>query len=139
MEKENNASNIIEISELNKWYGDFHALKNINLNVKEGEIIVVCGPSGSGKSTLIRCVNFLEKFQEGNIVVSGIELTDDAQKIRKIRSEVAMVNMTSNDPYWLGRETEGFVFVTIVFWVILYSMSRYSRKLEIRFNTENKN
>ena len=64
MEKENNASNIIEISDLNKWYGDFHALKNINLNVKEGEIIVVCGPSGSGKSTLIRCVNFLEKFQE---------------------------------------------------------------------------
>ena len=74
METENNASNIIEISELNKWYGDFHALKNINMNVKEGEIIVVCGPSGSGKSTLIRCVNFLEKFQEGKIVVSGIEL-----------------------------------------------------------------
>ena len=69
METENNKSNIIEISELNKWYGDFHALKNINMNVKEGEIIVVCGPSGSGKSTLIRCVNFLEKFQEGNIVV----------------------------------------------------------------------
>ena len=86
METENNESNIIEISELNKWYGDFHALKNINMNVKEGEIIVVCGPSGSGKSTLIRCVNFLEKFQEGKIVVSGIELTDDAQKIRKIRS-----------------------------------------------------
>jgi len=89
--KELGASNIIEISELNKWYGDFHALKNINMNVKEGEIIVVCGPSGSGKSTLIRCVYFLEKFQEGNIVVAGIELTDDAQKIRKIRSEVAMV------------------------------------------------
>ena len=78
--------NIIEISELNKWYGDFHALKNINLNVKEGEIIVVCGPSGSGKSTLIRCVNFLEKFQEGRILVDGTELTDDVQKIRKIRS-----------------------------------------------------
>ena len=84
-------TNIIEISKLNKWYGDFHALKNIDLNVKEGEIIVVCGPSGSGKSTLIRCVNFLEKFQEGTILVSGTELTDDAQKIRKIRSEVAMV------------------------------------------------
>ena len=84
-------TNIIEISELNKWYGDFHALKNINLDIKEGEIIVVCGPSGSGKSTLIRCVNFLEKFQEGTILVSGTELTDDAQKIRKIRSEVSMV------------------------------------------------
>ena len=119
METENNASNIIEISELNKWYGDFHALKNINMNVKEGEIIVVCGPSGSGKSTLIRCVNFLEKFQEGNIVVSGIELTDDAQKIRKIRSEVAMVFQHFNlfphlsivdnltlAPIWVHNETK---------------------------------
>jgi len=119
METENNESNIIEISELNKWYGDFHALKNINMNVKEGEIIVVCGPSGSGKSTLIRCVNFLEKFQEGNIVVSGIELTDDAQKIRKIRSEVAMVfqhfnlfpHLTIVDnltlaPIWVHNETK---------------------------------
>ena len=119
METENNASNIIEISELNKWYGDFHALKNINMNVKEGEIIVVCGPSGSGKSTLIRCVNFLEKFQEGKIVVSGIELTDDAQKIRKIRSEVAMVFQHFNlfphlsivdnltlAPIWVHNETK---------------------------------
>ena len=119
METENNKSNIIEITELNKWYGDFHALKNINMKVKEGEIIVVCGPSGSGKSTLIRCVNFLEKFQEGNIVVSGTELTDDAQKIRKIRSEVAMVfqhfnlfpHLTIVDnltlaPIWVHNETK---------------------------------
>ena len=119
MKTENNKSNIIEISELNKWYGDFHALKNINLNIKEGEIIVVCGPSGSGKSTLIRCVNFLEKFQEGSIVVSDIELTDDAQKIRKIRSEVAMVfqhfnlfpHLTIIDnltlaPIWVHSETK---------------------------------
>ena len=111
--------NIIEISKLNKWYGDFHALKNIDLNVKEGEIIVVCGPSGSGKSTLIRCVNFLEKFQEGSILVSGTELTDDAQKIRKIRSEVAMVfqhfnlfpHLTIVDnltlaPIWVHNETK---------------------------------
>ena len=141
METENNASNIIEISELNKWYGDFHALKNINMSVKEGEIIVVCGPSGSGKSTLIRCVNFLEKFQEGNIVGSSISLFKDTTLVLIIglMDMLAMVNMTSNDPYWLGRETEGFVFVTMVFWVILYSMSRYSRKLEIRFNTENIN
>ena len=112
-------ANIIEISKLNKWYGDFHALKNIDLNVKEGEIIVVCGPSGSGKSTLIRCVNFLEKFQEGSILVSGTELTDDAQKIRKIRSEVAMVfqhfnlfpHLTILDnltlaPIWVHNETK---------------------------------
>jgi len=112
-------TNIIEISELNKWYGDFHALKNINLDIKEGEIIVVCGPSGSGKSTLIRCVNFLEKFQEGSILVSGTELTDDAQKIRKIRSEVSMVfqhfnlfpHLTIVDnltlaPIWVHNETK---------------------------------
>ena len=91
MKTENSNPNIIEISNLNKWYGEFHALKNINLNIKEGEIIVVCGPSGSGKSTLIRCVNFLEKFQEGTLTVNGTELTDDAAKIRSIRSEVSMV------------------------------------------------
>ncbi len=83
--------NIITIKSVNKWYGDFHALNEINLEVKEGEIIVVCGPSGSGKSTLIRCINFLEKFQEGSIIVDGIELSDDIKKIRQIRSEVSMV------------------------------------------------
>jgi general L-amino acid transport system ATP-binding protein len=84
-------NNIITIKGVNKWYGDFQALNDINLAVKEGEIIVICGPSGSGKSTLIRCVNFLEKFQEGCIVVNGIKLTDDVKKIRQIRSEVSMV------------------------------------------------
>ncbi|BAS67858.1 amino acid ABC transporter ATP-binding protein [Bathymodiolus septemdierum thioautotrophic gill symbiont] len=83
--------NIIKISGLNKWYGDFHALKNINLKVKKGEIIVICGPSGSGKSTLIRCINFLEKFQEGVITVDGTVLSDDVNKIRQIRSEASMV------------------------------------------------
>ncbi|MBE8189903.1 MAG: amino acid ABC transporter ATP-binding protein [Candidatus Thioglobus sp.] len=83
--------NIIEINSLNKWYGDFHALKNINLNVKEGEIIVICGPSGSGKSTLIRCINFLEKFQKGKIIVDGTRLSDNVKKIRQLRSQVSMV------------------------------------------------
>ena len=82
---------IIEIKNLNKWYGDFHVLKDINLTVKRGEIIVVCGPSGSGKSTLIRCINRLEEFQEGQILVDGIELMDDVKKIKAIREEVAMV------------------------------------------------
>ncbi|WP_428095608.1 amino acid ABC transporter ATP-binding protein [Candidatus Thioglobus sp.] len=82
---------IIEINGLNKWYGEFHALKNIDLNVKEGEIIVICGPSGSGKSTLIRCINFLERFQQGRIVVNGSQLTDDVKKIRQVRCEVSMV------------------------------------------------
>jgi len=82
---------IINIDNLSKWYGDFQVLNDINLKVKEGEIIVVCGPSGSGKSGLIRCINFLEKFQKGSIHVNGTDLCDDAKKIRQVRSEVAMV------------------------------------------------
>jgi general L-amino acid transport system ATP-binding protein len=83
--------NIIKITNLNKWYGDFHVLKDINLNVKKGEIIVVCGPSGSGKSTMIRCINNLEPFQEGELIVDGTKLIDDVKIIREIRKEVAMV------------------------------------------------
>jgi general L-amino acid transport system ATP-binding protein len=86
-----NNNNVIEIRNLNKWYGDFHVLKDINLDVKKGEIIVVCGPSGSGKSTLIRCINYLEQFQEGSIVVDDVELIDDVKKIKAIREDVAMV------------------------------------------------
>jgi len=82
---------IIKIDKLHKWYGDFHVLKNINLNVKEGEIIVVCGPSGSGKSTLIRCINYLEQFQEGTVTVDGIELEDDVKKIKALRKNVTMI------------------------------------------------
>jgi len=82
---------IIEIKNLNKWYGDFHVLKDVNLTIKKGEIIVVCGPSGSGKSTLIRCINYLEQFQEGSIIVDGIELVNDVKKIKAIREEMAMV------------------------------------------------
>ena len=81
----------IEIADMNKWYGDFHVLKNINLKVMRGERIVVCGPSGSGKSTMIRCVNRLEEHQKGRIVVDGIELTNDLKRIDEIRREVGMV------------------------------------------------
>jgi general L-amino acid transport system ATP-binding protein len=84
-------NNVIEIKNLNKWYGDFHVLKDINLEVKKGEIIVVCGPSGSGKSTMIRCINYLEQFQEGSITVDGIEVVDDIKKIKALREDVAMV------------------------------------------------
>ena len=84
-------SEIIKIKDLNKWYGDFHVLKDINLDVKKGEIIVVCGPSGSGKSTMIRCINYLEQFQEGELIVDGIKLEDDVKKIKAIREDVAMV------------------------------------------------
>lgn len=87
----NNDQNIIEIKNLNKWYGKFHALKNINLDIKKGEIIVICGPSGSGKSTLIRCINYLEQFQKGDLIVNNVQLIDDAVRIRKIRSKVSMV------------------------------------------------
>jgi general L-amino acid transport system ATP-binding protein len=81
----------IEISEMNKWFGDFHVLKGINLTIYKGERIVVCGPSGSGKSTLIRCINRLEEHQSGQIIVDGIELTDDLRRIDEIRREVGMV------------------------------------------------
>ena len=82
---------IIEITGLNKWFGNFHVLKNINLSVHKGEIIVVCGPSGSGKSTLIRCINRIEEHQKGTIVVAGTELTGRMKNIANIRKEVGMV------------------------------------------------
>jgi len=83
--------NIIQISKMHKWYGDFHVLEDINLNVRRKERIVICGPSGSGKSTLIRCINRLESHERGKIVVDGTELTNDLKNIEKIRAEVGMV------------------------------------------------
>ena len=82
---------IIQIKEMNKWFGDFQVLKNINLDVEKNKKIVVCGPSGSGKSTLIRCIIRLEEHQEGSIVVDGNELTEDTKNIEQIRAEVGMV------------------------------------------------
>ena len=82
---------IIEIIDMHKWFGDFHVLKGINLEVKKQERIVICGPSGSGKSTLIRCINRLEEHQRGRIVVDGIELTNNLKNIEIIRAEVGMV------------------------------------------------
>jgi len=81
----------IQITDMNKWYGDFHVLRDINLTVYQGERIVICGPSGSGKSTLIRCINRLEEHQAGKIIVDGVELTEDVKKIEGIRKEVGMV------------------------------------------------
>ena len=82
---------IIQIKDVNKWFGDFQVLKNINLNVEKNKKIVVCGPSGSGKSTLIRCINRLEEHQQGSIIVDGNELTEDTKNIEQIRAEVGMV------------------------------------------------
>jgi general L-amino acid transport system ATP-binding protein len=82
---------IIEITAMHKWYGEFHVLQDINLKVGRQERIVICGPSGSGKSTLIRCINRLEEHQRGQIVVDGIELTNNIKNIEKIRVEVGMV------------------------------------------------
>ncbi|MEJ2178389.1 MAG: amino acid ABC transporter ATP-binding protein [Gammaproteobacteria bacterium] len=79
------------IRNMHKWYGEFHVLKDINLNVTKGEKIVVCGPSGSGKSTVIRCINALEEHQKGDIIVDGTELTNDLKNIDAVRSEVGMV------------------------------------------------
>jgi general L-amino acid transport system ATP-binding protein len=82
---------VIRIAAMHKWYGTFHVLRDINLDVAEGERIVICGPSGSGKSTLIRCINRLEEHQKGDIIVNDIELTNDVKNIELIRSEVGMV------------------------------------------------
>ncbi|MFK4578768.1 general L-amino acid transport system ATP-binding protein [Bradyrhizobium ottawaense] len=87
---------IVKISGLNKWYGDFHVLRDIDLAVEKGERIVICGPSGSGKSTLIRCINALEEFQEGEIVVDGIALGPNLKHIDAVRREVGMVFQSFN-------------------------------------------
>ena len=86
-----NAPSVITLTGVNKWFGQFHVLSDINLDVKLGEKIVICGPSGSGKSTLIRCINRLEEHQAGDIVVDGVTLTNDVKNIDQIRREVGMV------------------------------------------------
>jgi general L-amino acid transport system ATP-binding protein len=91
--KESKPSNeaMIEITDMHKWFGEFHVLQGINLTVRKKERIVICGPSGSGKSTLIRCINRLEEHQRGQIMVDGVELTNNIKNIEKIRAEVGMV------------------------------------------------
>jgi general L-amino acid transport system ATP-binding protein len=109
-------SPLITFDGVNKWYGEFHVLRDINLNVARGERIVICGPSGSGKSTLIRCVNRLEEHQQGRLVVDGVELTDDVKAIEAIRKQVGMVFQQFNlfphltvlenltlAPMWVGK------------------------------------
>ena len=85
------AATIVELIDVNKWFGDFHVLKDINLAVHKGERIVICGPSGSGKSTLIRCINRLEEHQKGKIIVDNVELGNDVKNIEQVRREVGMV------------------------------------------------
>jgi general L-amino acid transport system ATP-binding protein len=90
-ERNMNDEVMITFEKVNKWFGDFHVLRDIDLQVRRGERIVICGPSGSGKSTLIRCINGLEQHQEGRLTVGGIELTDDVKSIEAIRKKVGMV------------------------------------------------
>ncbi len=87
---------IVAVAGLNKWYGDYHALRDVTIDVSKGERIVVCGPSGSGKSTFIRCINALEEFQEGRIVVDGIELGPNLKRVDDVRREVGMVFQSFN-------------------------------------------
>jgi general L-amino acid transport system ATP-binding protein len=107
---------IITFDKVNKWYGDFHVLRDIDLSVARGERIVICGPSGSGKSTLIRCVNRLEEHQQGRLVVDGVELTDDVKAVEQVRRQVGMVFQQFNlfphltvldnltlSPIWVGK------------------------------------
>ena len=109
-------SPIIEFKGVNKWYGEFHVLRDINLSVARGERIVICGPSGSGKSTLIRCVNRLEEHQQGDLIVDGTALTDDLKAIERVRKDVGMVFQQFNlfphltvlenltlAPMWVGK------------------------------------
>jgi general L-amino acid transport system ATP-binding protein len=85
------AESAVQMIDVHKWYGEFHVLRDINLNVRRSERIVICGPSGSGKSTMIRCINRLEEHQKGRIIVDGTELTDDLKRIDEIRRDVGMV------------------------------------------------
>lgn len=87
---------VITINQMHKWYGEFHVLKNINLNVKSGERIVICGPSGSGKSTLIRCINRLEAHQKGDIIVNDVALTSNLKNLEMVRRDVGMVFQSFN-------------------------------------------
>ncbi len=111
-----NEAPLIEFAGVNKWYGDFHVLRDIDLRVAKGERIVICGPSGSGKSTLIRCINRLEEHQAGRLVVDGVELSDDVKAIEAIRKQVGMVFQQFNlfphlsvlenltlAPMWVGK------------------------------------
>ena len=91
MSEKETSKEIIICSDVHKWFDNFHVLKGINLNVKKGEVIVIFGPSGSGKSTFIRCINRLEEHQKGQIIVDGIELSNDIRNIEQIRQEVGMV------------------------------------------------
>ena len=110
------SESIISFEKVSKWYGDFHVLRDIDLNVAKDERIVICGPSGSGKSTLIRCINALEEYQEGRLTVDGILLTDDVKAIEAVRKDVGMVFQQFNlfphltvlenltlAPMWVGR------------------------------------
>ena len=110
---------IIEFAKVNKWYGEFHVLRDIDLSVARGERIVICGPSGSGKSTLIRCINRLEEHQEGRLAVDGVELSDDVKAIEAVRRQVGMVFQQFNlfphltvlenltlAPMWVGKTSK---------------------------------
>jgi general L-amino acid transport system ATP-binding protein len=112
-----NADDIIVCNKVNKWFGDYHALRDVSITTRRGEVMVVFGPSGSGKSTFIRCINRLEEHQQGQIIVDGIELTNDIRNIEKIRSEVGMVFQQFNlfphltvlknvtlAPFWVRRK-----------------------------------
>lgn len=87
---------MVEFQRVNKWYGPLHVLKDVNLKIEPGEVVVVCGPSGSGKSTLIRCVNRLEPIQSGEIIVNALSLSDPALNLARLRTEVGMVFQSFN-------------------------------------------
>ena len=135
------SGNIIEIIDMHKWYGDFHVLRGINLTIRKGERIVICGPSGSGKSTLIRCINRLEEHQRGKIIVDGTELTNNIKNIEKIRTEVGMVfqhfnlfphltileNLTLG-PIWVRKESRIEAEKTAMYYLEKVHIAEQARK-----------
>ena len=113
-------ASIIEVEQLNKFYGTFHALKNINLSVTAGERVVICGPSGSGKSTLIRCFNGLESHNSGKLVVDGSEVFQGSKQLRALRQNVGMVFQGFNL----------FPHLTVLYFTICFGLSLLFRRLE---------
>ena len=142
------SDNIIELKGVNKWFGDFQVLKNVDLNVASKQKIVVCGPSGSGKSLGMgywRLHLLVILPQALKLVIPGIAntflaLVKDTPLILVVGllEFLGMINLAKTNPEWLGFAAEGYVFAAAVYWVFCYAMSRYSQNLEVRFSTERK-
>lgn len=119
---------MIEFNGVHKWFKKLHVLNDINLHVKPGEVVVVCGPSGSGKTTLIRTINQLEPIDQGPLIVDGMNLSDKATNINKLRAEIGFVFQQFNRT--MAYPTEIFLFIAAVYFLTCYAFTSLSRALE---------